>query len=246
MTPTCLRILSLSLLALLIAFPGASRAAGVNLAWDDCGREGKADLAASCLETPVPYTLVGSVIPPPGLAQIVGFQAILDIQVEGESLPSWWEMGQGCRAGKINADWNFTSGPFFCTDLWQGQALGGMQYLERDPRGNRATISLIAAVTMDKARSMNPGTEYYLFKLLIDKGGTMGCQGCKTPACIQLTEVRLTQADARVPDAYVRERADQNSVTWQGGISSPDSDVPSCRADAVQNKTWGQIKNFWR
>jgi hypothetical protein len=220
-------------------------AAGINLAWDNCGREGQPDMAASCVETPVPYVLVGSVVPPPGLTSVVGFQAILDIQVEGDALPSWWEMGQGCRSGKMSALWDFTSGPYSCTDLWEGQGVIAMMYYDRDPRGNRARISIIAAVPTTMARAMNPGTEYYLFKLVIQKSGTMSCAGCRTPACIQLSEVRIVQPDP-MPDKFVRERADFNHATWQGGIGSPDSDLSACRADAVQNRTWGQIKNAWR
>lgn len=242
-----LRAPAAALIALLLVpvLASGARAAGANLSWDDCGRAGKTDLAASCVETPVPYVLVGSVVPPPGMVQVVGFQAIIDIQTEGEALPSWWEMGQGCRSGKLTSTWDFTSGPYACSDLWEGQALGGMLYVEGEPGRNRARLKLIAAVQMSYARSMNPGTEYYLFKIQIQKSGTNACAGCRTPACIQLTEVRLTQQEP-LDDAFIRERADLNHVTWQGGISSPDGDLPACRADAVQNRTWGQIKSIYR
>jgi len=229
-------------------------AAGINLAWDDCGRAGKADLAASCLETPVPYVLVGSVVPPPGLVKVNGFQAYIDVQVEGSTLPSWWQMGTGCRSGKIVASFDFTSGPYSCTPLWESVGMGGMLYEEGmgydgnvmgTPAGNRAYIRVIAAVPEQFQHQLSPGTEYYLFKLSIIKSGTMACTGCKTPACIQLTEVRLTQPEP-LDDVFIRDRADMNSATWQGGISSPDSDLPSCRTDAVQNRSWGQVKSLYR
>lgn len=240
-------------LTIVMAAPPA-QAAGINLAWDDCGRAGKADLAASCLETPIPYVLVGSVVPPPGLTRVNGFQAYIDVQFEGSTMPSWWEMGTGCRAGKISATFDFNSGPYSCSQIWETVPTGGMLYEEGrmyggvvlgSPAGNRAYIRVIAAVAEQYERSMSPGTEYYLFKLSILKSGTLSCSGCKTPACIQLSMVRLTQPEP-LDDAFVTERADMNSATWQGGIGSPDSDLPSCRADAVQNRSWGQVKNLYR
>jgi hypothetical protein len=163
-------------------------------------------------------------------------------------------MGTGCRSGKISASFDFNSGPYTCSQMWSTVPVGAMRYTERmmyggnvfgSPAGNRAYIQIIAAVAEEHQRSLTPGTEYYLFKISIIKSGTVSCAGCKTPACIQLSEVRLTQPEP-LNDAFIRERADMNNVTWQGGISSPDSDVPSCRADAIQNRSWGQVKNLYR
>lgn len=241
-------------LVVLALWPAVAVAAGINLAWDDCGRAGKQDLAASCVETPIPYVLVGSVVPPPGLTRVNGFQAYIDVQMEGTTLPSWWEMGTGCRSGKISASFDFTSGPYTCSQVWEKVPIGGMHYAERtmyagsvlgSPAGNRAYIQIIAAVEEQFERAVTPGTEYYLFKLSIIKSGTLSCTGCKTPACIQLSMVRLTQPEP-LDDAFITERADMNAATWQGGIGSPDSDLPSCRADAVQNRSWGQVKNLYR
>jgi hypothetical protein len=106
-------------------------------------------------------------------------------------------------------------------------------------------ISGSSAPSPTSSRALTAGTEYYLFKISIIKSGTIACQGCRTPACIQLSLVRLTQPEP-LDDAFITERADMNSVTWQGGISSPDDDLPSCRADAVQNRSWGQVESLYR
>jgi hypothetical protein len=44
----------------------------------------------------------------------------------------------------------------------------------------------------------------------------------------------------------VVDRAFRNAVSWQGGISSPDPELPMCRVGAVRNPTWGQMKNLYR
>jgi hypothetical protein len=148
-------------LLLLALVPGSAPTEGINVSWDDWGRAGKADLAASCVETPVPYVLVGSVVPPGGLVKVNGFQAYLDVQVEGSSLPSWWEMGEGCRKGKISASFDSTSGPFSCEQPWGMVAIGAMLYEDRmmygglangTPAGNRAHFRVIGAVSDQFAR----------------------------------------------------------------------------------------------
>ena len=229
---------------LLLAAP--AHASGINLSWDDCGRSGARNKEFACAtDAGLPHVLVASVVPPAGLSRFIGAEAMLDIQFEGESYPAWWELGQGCRAGKLTSSFDFTTGPYSCEDFFRGNGYGGMQLNEQRSRRNRATIKVGVGVAPEREGSLNAGREYYLFKLVILNGGTGACGDCKRPACIQLTSVLLVQP-ALVGNYLVTDRQDMNVAMWQGGISSPDSDLNECRADAVKNQTWGQIKNLYR
>lgn len=223
-----------------------ARATGINLSWDDCGRAGSVNREFACqTEAGIPHLLIASVVPPAGITRFIGAEALIDIQFEGQNFPAWWELWEGCRAGRISSNFDFTAGPFTCEDFWRGHALGGMQFYEQRPVRNRAVIKVAVAVAPDQEGALGAGREYYLFKLAILNTGTFTCTDCKRPACIQLTSVKLVQP-AGMGDYEIKDRQDLNVATWQGGISNPDGDMSGCRADAVQNKTWGQIKSLYR
>lgn len=238
----------IAILAVLLITLSAStaHAAGVNLAWNDCGTAGVQNMTSPCTGSfGEPYVLIGSVVPPGGLGQVIGFTAILDIQVEGQSLPPWWELGEGCRRGMMVPTFDFSSGPFSCEQPWSPQGVVALSYLERDPSSNRAWIRMLGAVPKGDAFSVSPGSEYYLFRIALLRKNTSACEGCETPACIALTQVRLEQP-APLDDAYVTDPAHRSAVMWQGGVTTPDSDLGFCRADAFQSRTWGQVKSLYR
>lgn len=222
---------------------GTTMAAGVNLSWDDCGANGVKNKTQPCSSELGANILVASVVPERGASQLVGFEALVDVQVQANTLPDWWEVGVGCRANRLTADFSFVSGPYSCRDLWEGQAAGGVIVYEQEPGNGRSYFKVVGAVA--NAIALSPGDEYYLFKLNLLNLGTSACDGCSVPACIQLTNVLLVQP-AGVGDHLLDDYAFRNVVNWQGGLVTADSDLGNCRADAVQNRSWGQVKSLYR
>src|SRR5439155_5359193 len=130
--------------------------AGINLSWDDCGTHGTTNKDYGCNNNVGVNTLVGSFVPPDGISTFLGLNAELQIQSTDTTLPDWWRHGSGeCRGTTgLSASFDFTSGPFSCTDPFLGQAAGGYAYEIGYLLPNRARLIITCAIPLDNAEAL--------------------------------------------------------------------------------------------
>ena len=89
--------------------------------------------------------------------QFTGLYAEIGVIGANESLPNWWRFGTGqCRAISLATNFDFTNGPFTCTDFYAGQAQGGMSYDTAFGGLDRARIRIEAAVPYDNRGALDP------------------------------------------------------------------------------------------
>ena len=83
----------------------SASAAGVDLAWDDCGVYGTMLKTFSCnSNVGLPFMLYGSFVPPPDIDQFVGIAAQVDVCTMTSSFVDWWAHGTGyCRGTNATA-----------------------------------------------------------------------------------------------------------------------------------------------
>ena len=245
---------------LLILPAPSARAAGLNLAWDQCLSEGgvRAKKFACGLNTGY-SDIVGSFVPSQPHAQFVACEVKLDIQSESTTLPDWWQFfnNGSCRENALTVSFDFTASPqSACTDPFGGVAVGGIGYYATvgsprpgySPRLNAARIGM--AVAMANAKYLSSGTEYYCFRLrMLNRASSGGgaCAGCATPVCLTLSEVLVyddtpeprdgEQSYPPAPEIISQQSLD-NMIGWQ--------DTGTSCQSAVKNKTWGQLKSLYR
>jgi hypothetical protein len=240
---------------LLLGFMGAallasstSHAAGINLSWNDCGAAGTPTLSFACnVNTGAPASLVASFVPPAGVPEFLGISAQVDITA-GTTLPDWWKHGSGpgdCRGVTgLSTSFDFTSGPFTCTDFYSGQAAGGNAYDSGFQTANRARLRIQCAVPVDNRGAVDPSTEYYAFKVNISRSKTIGggsCAGCTQEACIVFNSIQLFQPLELANDPVIDVAKDRNYVTWQ---SAAILDCPA--STGARTTTWGKLKSLYR
>ncbi len=234
--------------ALLMAASIASAGdpSGINLSWDDCGPAGTSTKSFACdVNTGAPLVLVASFTPPANINEFLGIAAQIDITV-GTQVPDWWKHGSSfCRGTTgLATSFDFTSGPFTCTDFFGGQAAGGFAYEAEFSSPNRARFRIQAAIPVDNKGPISVGTQYYAFKANILKSKTTGggsCAGCLSEACIVFNSLQLFQPLEANNDPIITAEEDQNWVTYQS------LSILDCPANTpTRNRTWGQVKSLYR
>jgi len=233
--------------AMLVLGAAAASAAGINLSWNDCGAAGTQDATFACnTNSGAPFSMVGSFVAPAGgLPEFLGISAQIDIKTSDAALPEWWKHGTGfCRGTTgLAVNFDFTSGPFTCTDFYVGSAAGGFAYDNGFGTADRARFRIQAAVPFDNRGPIDDTTEYYAYKANILRAKTTGvgsCAGCSTPACIVFNELQLFQPPEQNNDPVITNPIDRNFVTWQGGSASCPQSTPTT------NRSWGQVKSLYR
>lgn len=230
-----------------MAIPAISRAAGINLSWDDCGPAGVSNKDFACETNSGGATLIGSFVAPSGINALVGIYASLDLWSSPDSvataMPDWWQIGgTGCRSGSISTSYDFVTGPYSCIDPWGGAATGGQDYALGVPSSNHARLRLIGAVPVQDSVALTENGEYYAFRVYINFHHTAGsgaCRGCDAPVSIALSSMTLSQPAPRA-GVVLNEAANSNVATWQGGVGlSPNRSSP-------QAVTYGQIRGLFR
>jgi hypothetical protein len=240
-------------LVLAVSAPPAM-AAGVNLNWNDCiAAAPVTNVTFACNVNTAANTMVGSFVPPAHIDSVCATEIQLNLRSQGPVLPAWWDFTT-CRAGALTRDFNFSGGPFNCSDHWAGNvALSDLQYQIGTSGPNTATIKLLAAVAGEfcsgpTQTGVDPGIEYYGFKLTVLRTKTVGtglCAGCPEPVCVVLNEVKLYSPARGTSDVFVTlNNPDvQGHVTWQGGAIGG-AGCPA--ATPTRNKTWGAVKTLYR
>jgi len=233
------------LLCVLVYAPAALAQGGVNLAWNDCPAEGGlANLDFGCGTNTGVNQAVASFVLPADAPQVVGIYAVIDVQ--GEALPAWWSMQSGgCRYGALSYSTDFTAENYgassHCFDVWQGQAIGGLDYaLNYGGDPGHARFRIVAAVPGNEAKSLVAGREYYGFRMTMNNSkssGATSCAGCTSPVTLALSLLQIAQPYG-VGDFNLTAPITRNTATWQGTGGSG--------VTPVARRTWGQIKNLYR
>ncbi len=199
---------------------------GINLSWGDCGTFGLHNTSFACNSNlGTPFVLIGSFTPPPGISNFLGINAQVDITTDQATLPDWWRHGAGqCRGTTgLSSGFDFTVGPFSCTDFYAGMAAGGFAYDVAFGSPARARLRLTCAVPIDNRGPVDPSVEYYAFKVNLLRAKTTGagnCAGCANQACIVLNNIQLFQTPEAQFDPVVSNPQYSNFVTWQGQPAS--------------------------
>lgn len=233
--------------AMLLMSAAVASADGINLSWTDCGTSGVPSLSFDCASNSgTPFTLIASFIPPSGVNSFVGIAGQVDISTPTATLPDWWKHGAGqCRgSAALSTSFDFTSGPFTCSDPYQGQAAGGYAYDVGFSSPNRARLRVQGAVPADQPVTLDSSLEYYGFKATINRTkstSTGACAGCSTQACIVLNDVQLFQPLEVGFDPDITAPANSNFVTWQSAT------VVGCpQSTPTHSSSWGQLKSLYR
>jgi hypothetical protein len=200
-----MRVPSLSV-ALLLVMTSAAHAAGINLSWIDCGVHGQPNRTFACNTSSGSNTIYASFVPPPGMTQFNGLDAVIDIETGGGQVPDWWQFGTGrCRAfSSLVVSANVVTN-FNCDDPWRGNAAEGSQYLVNLGDAHRARLRITAATPISVP--LDSTVEWYAFKVTINNAKTVDtgsgtCAGCGEPMCLTLRYIHLTQPTGR-PDYYL-------------------------------------------
>jgi hypothetical protein len=194
--------------------------------------------------------IVGSLVPPEAIPDLTGIEGLILVGQEGV-LSDWWRLDQaGCRAGSLSAHFDFTAGPFTCSDPWQGQAAGSVGIIYpytgvTVPQGspppppwapaNTLLLDVFCAVG-DPGVAVTPDQEYYAFSITIRKDRTVGaCAGCATPTELFLYSELLSRSPGSV-DVWVFGDGTAQTVCYDG----------ACQPVPARRSTWGQVKALYR
>ena len=225
-------------------------AVGLNLGWsrssvNDCPSSGLStvDRSSACATNAGYNVLIGSVIVPPGLEQVVGIEVLLDYQTDAPILPDWWRFDQaGChlRAGILNSAFDPVLDDGVCHNGWDVFATSGAWFEPDSPFPGSGHVRLVTATLPENGLAWPAATEWYAFRLVILNAKTTGvgaCAGCNNSALITFNYARISNPTGVGQDAVIvdADPGGRKSVTWQGG-----GIVPARRA------TWGQIKSLYR
>lgn len=238
-------ILTGAMLALTASFASA---AGINLAWNDCGLNGTPQMTFSCASnTGTPFPMVASFVPPPGVVEFLGLSAQVDITSEAPVLPDWWRHGTGqCRSTTgMSVGFDFTSSTLLCVDFYSGQAAGGFAYDVGFGSPNRARLRVQCAVPFENRGPVSDVDEHYAFRVNLQRAKSTGvgnCTGCTEITYVVLNSVQLFQPPEQNNDPDIFNPGNGSiCATWQAppGTNCPLS-TPTSKA------SWGQIKSLYR
>jgi hypothetical protein len=198
-------------------------AGGLNATWTNCVTAGGTSLATfNCLSNTGSNSLVFSVVPPPGVTALTGFEATVLVETGNPvvALPAWWRF-DSCRPTSLSIGSPVATA---CGDVFDAGAayVYGMVYPATGP--SSARIRVLGAVELPVA--VSPGSDIGLFRMTVNRTKTTGgvsCSDCSTPVGITLESVKLVQGDASGPaDVLLTSPATSNHVSWQQAVAGVD------------------------
>ncbi len=237
--------LLLCVAALAISATVAS-AAGVNLAWNDCG--GPSNKTFACTSNTGNNFIFGSFVAPAGVSAMTANEIVIDLQSQATVIPAWWEFKNtgSCRSTALAISFDGTTAVGgLCADYWAGQGAGGIGAYRTDLGANRRRVVAVGAVPQAAAGPIDADAEYFSFRLGVSNVKTVGtgsCAGCLEPVCLVLNTIKITQP-VGVGDFSLSNAANSNFVTWQNGFSA-DGGCPA--ATPTRSTTWGSVKALYR
>ena len=255
-----MRVRVLPLLSILPLLPALVQAAavsppGVNLRWDRCYADaGVWNKTFACDTNSGGEQLVGSFELAQPLDLVVTVDVTLDIQSASAALPAWWQMRNfgTCRPAALAFDSDAPPGST-CLD-WTPEFTNSSisAYLINSNPPSHARFLATVALRSSDAAHLDPGREYFLFRLLISHEKTVGsgaCAGCDVPVCLFLTRVSLQRQGYNVPAVHLdsgANGADSQYATWQVAPTGPQSMCGVGPPVAIRRSTWGAMKSLYR
>jgi len=232
----------------------AGTVGGINFSWNDCGSFGGQDRTIACTTNNGANIIVASLVATAGLDSVAAAVGVVDLTSALDPLPSWWDLqnGTGCRPSSASAIFAGFPGTGNCADYWNGQALGGYDYVTANVFDNTASASptnharfrCVCAEAFSATAPMDIGIEYYMFEMSINNAKTVNssCTGCLVPVCLYFNSLECDQPDSHavVPVFTAAPAGGRQFVTWQGGAGANCASVPT------RNRTWGQVKSLYR
>lgn len=236
--------------------PACAGTAAVHLEWGDCGAAGASVRAFSCDTNSGADVLVLSFVPPGGITDFQGLQAVLEATApDGFTVPDWWNLS-ACRAGGMVGSFDFSALPT-CTDPYEHTGAGGVAAITSGPLPRFGLAAARPTTT-----PLDSTVEYYAGLIVVrhlKSAGTGACAGCVTPAGIRVVSLELDgpgssyqfDLNARALGAFPAY------VTWQCsgqpkfsydfryGYDFLGWDFPGC-VTATRRPTWGAVKSLYR
>lgn len=259
---------ALFLATALLASPSLG-APGLHVSWDHCIADGRvANKSFACDTNTGSDVLVFSYELSDALTDRFGVEATVHVQSSSGVMPDWWftrsSVPAGCRAGGLGFD-VAPGAPSVCADPYQGAASGGIgAYVADDIGPGSWTLKLAMAVPPGSGWTISPGTEYFAFRLVLNRRKTVaGCAGCDVPVCLAFGKAKFTgqlaEEDLTMWAGGTGPRGGDCTATWQGafvnGYTSIREGVISdyARLDCLHDdstparpSTWGAVKALYR
>jgi hypothetical protein len=261
---------AVAIVGLLAILCGPARAAGLNLAWNNCFPSPGAaqDLTFLC-DNSYPdamdantqtFKIVASVVPGTDIHGLIAWGATFGVQGKNPTAEDWWKLGIGeCREGAVTFTFNgFTNATTCNKQIMEADSTLAVyrwssDFSESVNMASAANYS-IGVVRLLPGFNVVANTQYQLCIIAIDTHNTMvngdgtttACAGCLEPVCFVLGAVELdVLSDQHPPDGktWVTLPDQRQFVTWQGGAIGGlgcPAQVPARRT------TWGELKSSYR
>lgn len=243
--------LLLAALSLALSASPAQSQGGLNLYWDDCSVSGTVLKTFACNSNTGPaFSLYASVVVPADMPQFAATTCIIDVILNGGSIPNWWQLSSGqCRANAVAMSFDPTVLTTSCEDLWAGNVPMSVFQVQPSPHGLPYELRLNGGAALPMGSEIHvpaDGRELVISRLMIQRSKSTGagaCAGCIVGACLLLNEAYLQQP-IPLPIYRVTNPAANTLVVWNdyyggyfhcGGVW-----------DVARNRTWGQVKGSYR
>lgn len=234
----------------LLALTSSMALAGaVDFAWNDCYGNTGSSLSknfANCatVTTSAVAVAAGSFILDNPIPDFDALEVAIDLQVEGSSMPAWWDFQPGgCHAPSLSMTFDFSVLPNLdgiCTDPFGQPATGSLANYSM--AGNQARTVGVAAIDAASPQPIVAGVDYYGVRLALrqDKSSGAGsCAGCATKVTLLLEGIRAL-GNAPTSHEDCTHPAHNQCIIYQGTGGT------NCSAVPVRALTWGSIKSLYR
>jgi hypothetical protein len=228
--------------ALLVVAASSAMAQGLNLSWGNCGTAGTSTVAINCNSNAGALLVANaSVFPQVPMNTFAAATCVIDVKVNGGTLPPWWQTNTGqCRANSIGMSFDPNNNVSDCVDIWAGNPNLQVTAIQQGVWGaDWVRLNGVAAIPAGSEIPLATGTELWVCRITINKANTLTCAGCSQPAQIVLNEIAMQ--DPNQPQQRVTNPGDNACIGLSGG-------QPLCAGGATpaQNRTWGAVKNLYR
>jgi hypothetical protein len=231
----------------------ATPAAAIDVTWNNCvlaapsEPQPQATLDFDC-ESPHSYVVYGSFKVQQAFPDFLGADLSFDFSLrEPGALPPFWHLeAGGCNRSGIDliADKSRFGTCSLLQTPWGesgeyatvASLLYGPDFASQPGRGR-----LLASIarTSGPPLTLQPGTNYYLFSMVLNTVNASTCEGCtQTMIVMPLAAVLFSQTAS----AVVLSGPEKQEL-WCVAINTT---FPLCFVDAVRPATWGTIKTLYR